>query len=156
MTDLSFDLVKCPNYVVCEKRCPQIVLDYHSGVCLDCNFLFGKWSGGKGILKLLEDLECCICFENKICVTQPKCDHFICVDCFKVCYFGKNRVDLPEPVFPYPDDIKEEYLNDLQHPKWDEDENIKQYLNDLEVWYRETLRVNLSQNYLKCCALCRK
>lgn len=150
----SLSLIKCPNFLVCGKECPQIVFDYHFGVCPDCNFLFGGWNGGKGVLTYLEDLECCICFEIKICVSQPKCDHFICLDCFKTCYFGK--LGAVEPVFPYSDEIKDKYLNSMDDPEWEDDEKISYYLNELEIWYKSTLSSNLTQQYLKCCALCRK
>jgi hypothetical protein len=154
----TFTLVKCTNYLVCEKKCPQIVLNYHSGVCSECNYLFGVWKGGKGVLSYLEDLECCICFETKICVSQPNCNHFICIDCFKMCYFNKNNSNSNnnEPIFPYPEEIKNEYFEDLTNPKWENDEKINTYLNELEEWYKEKLVQNLSNHYLKYCALCRK
>lgn len=39
-------------------------------------------------------------------VSQPNCEHTLCINCFKRCYYGEN-----EPTFPYPD-IEDEYYDD--------------------------------------------
>jgi len=51
------------------------------------------------------DVECPVCFETKRGITLPKCEHAICIECFRDCYYG--RYD--EPDFPYSKDIEEEY-----------------------------------------------
>ena len=38
-------------------------------------------------------------------ITLPKCEHAICIQCFRDCYYGKYD----EPDFPYSKDIEEEY-----------------------------------------------
>ena len=41
--------VQCPNVLICgEASLPQCLLDCHSGLCVNCDIMFGKWQGGKG------------------------------------------------------------------------------------------------------------
>jgi hypothetical protein len=47
------------------------------------SFSVGSLTVGKGILEFIDNHECAICMETKRCVSQPKCNHFICIDCFK-------------------------------------------------------------------------
>tara|TARA_B100002051_G_C16114442_1_gene336851 strand:+ start:209 stop:451 length:243 start_codon:yes stop_codon:yes gene_type:complete len=62
--------------------------------------LFGtwKWQGqeyktGKGILEISDNLECPICLEIKRGISLPNCEHTLCIDCFKRCYYGKDEED---------------------------------------------------------------
>lgn len=71
--------------------------------------MFGTWGSGKnrhegkGVLEPSDDhLECPICLEYKIGISQPRCNHKVCVDCFKRCHYGDKNVE-EEPSFPYQD-----------------------------------------------------
>ena len=58
------------------------------GVCTD-----------KEILEISDNLECPICLENKRIISQPNCNHKICINCFRQCYYGDDN-DEYEPEAP--------------------------------------------------------
>lgn len=142
-------LARCTNFMVCEASRPSYILKCMNNKCVDCNIMFGQWCGGKGNLTFFANLDkCCICLgENKVGVSQPKCRHTICLDCFKKCYF--TNVDIDEPVFPYgidedPDDVK-----------WDNDPLVIKYRDDYDIWEDEQDKLYKEQEELKRCPLCK-
>lgn len=148
--------IKCPNYVICENSDPRWVLRCHNGLCTNCDISFGKWQGGKGILNMKDNEDCCICFEIKKCISNPKCDHFICIDCFKRCYYGSNEDSNKEPPFPYPDK-ENDYFENSDDPIWSNDETIMKWNQEWIIW--DDARTERSQNEHKIlakCPLCRK
>ena len=52
-------------------------------------------------LKFIDTIECPVCYETTEGVIQVNCEHSICIECFKKCYYGTN--------FPYSSDIEKEY-----------------------------------------------
>jgi hypothetical protein len=111
--------VKCPNYVVCETIAPEWYFKCHDGVCVDCNV---AWNAEKMGLDTKNDtinnkncnklkivhtsFVCDLCGNtNEQKIKMVKCDHWVCIDCFNMCYFGKDIFDMrPEsPVFPFPE-----------------------------------------------------
>ena len=98
-------------------------------------------------------MECPICLDTKRCVTQPRCDHLICIECLKRYYYG-NDIDLTN--FPYPE-IEEEYDNDPDNIKWDNEyplikkwnDELNKLLDEDEIEYEST-------EYLRKCPLCRR
>jgi len=89
----------CPNFVICDN-----FIYTESKVCVDCDMLFGSLRGGSGILNFSEE-ECSICSTVGICITKPKHDHFLCVNCFKECYFGSSYM------FKEDEDTLDNYLS---------------------------------------------
>lgn len=145
--------IKCPNYILCETEAPQWLFDCCHGVCRNCDMMFGKWQGGKGELEVVDNVECPICLDEKTCITQPKCQHYLCVDCFRRCYYGDDDSE-NEPQFPYSREIEEEYDND--ESQWEDDELIKKFNEDWNAWQdAKELKREQEQN-LQCCPLCRK
>jgi hypothetical protein len=84
--------IKCKNYILCEA----VLLNYwfdmkRHYLCCNCDSMFGTWgnpetefsNNGKGVLDVIENLDCMICLETKTGISLPKCDHYICIDCFK-------------------------------------------------------------------------
>lgn len=149
--------VKCPNFLVCGNDDPQCILWCHAGRCYHCDLMFGKWcdSSNKGNLIFIDNLEeCCICLDNnKVGVSQPKCEHYICVDCFKECYFAE--CDIESPPFPYDGSIEDEYDDNPDDIRWNSDPLIilwRYYCDTEEIerneWYND--RENLRK-----CPLCR-
>jgi hypothetical protein len=107
--------------------------------------MFGTWSNGeyeqtwKGILEMSNNLECHICLEIKECISQPRCNHSLCISCFKRCYYGDENIE-GKPIFPYPD-IEDEYDDDTENIKWANDYPlIKIYYEKLDKWEREKLK----------------
>ena len=102
--------IRCPNYVVCGSMDPAWCIACHGGTCTDCDVSFGKWRGGSSTLGQVENMECPVCLETKLCVTQGFCSHPLCVACFRKCYYF--TYDVPPPEFPYSKEIEDKYDED--------------------------------------------
>jgi hypothetical protein len=146
----------CKNFELCE--CVLDTID--NKLCLGCQIVFGTspYSGrcrGKGALVFKDNVECPVCLEDgKRGVSQPRCEHFACVDCFKRCYYGDTE---GEPPFPYPE-IKDEYMNSDE----DEDARWKIEYPLIITWSFAYTKWNDMQNkkferekHLRVCPLCR-
>jgi hypothetical protein len=121
--------------------------------------MFGTWGSpptgntGKGTLDFVDEIECPVCFENKEGVSHPNCDHFICIDCFKRCYYGDET---GEPEFPYPE-LEDEYYDDRQNPKWEtEYPLIRIYEEEWDNWENAKHEKYSRERNLRMCPLCRK
>lgn len=79
----------CPNAKICEN----VTKD---DICYDCNMLFGSWRGYKGILDKKENILCPACLKYGYGISRPTCNHFICIDCFKILYFGTKTNTIEE------------------------------------------------------------
>lgn len=90
--------IKCKNYELCEAVLPKWWFECKGNyLCTNCHMMFGTWGKshtGKGILKISNDFECPICLENKRGISQPNCDHTLCIDCFKQCHYYQNEENL--------------------------------------------------------------
>jgi hypothetical protein len=90
--------------------------------------------------------------------TCPKCDHKLCIDCFKRCYYGDDDLEAKEnePQFPYPD-IEDEYYDDQDNSRWEIDYPlIEKYNKDWNEWDNNKQSKYNTENYLRMCTLCRK
>ena len=66
---------ECNNYPICKKKAAQWYLNCHQGCCgPNCCIQYGPLTFSE------EDVECCICFENKKLV-KLICNHAFCFDC---------------------------------------------------------------------------
>ena len=145
--------IKCKNYIICETVLPKWWFECKgSYLCTNCDMMFGTGESvehkniGKG------NLECPICLELKECVSQPRCNHSLCISCFKRCYYGEYK---GEPIFPYPD-IEDEYYEDIENVKWENYTLIKQYNEEWDKWNDEKDKQYEREEYLRKCPLCRK
>ena len=77
----SIEEYKCPNFLLCGSYETQELLDDNNGLCIYCNIM-------NGLLQFEENKECIICLEkNKTGVCfDPKCEHHICIGCYKKKY----------------------------------------------------------------------
>jgi hypothetical protein len=165
ITSVLGECVKCKNFSLCGTVLPKsgVSMKGHY-LCTSCDGMFGTrsvteniGSCGKGILNLIENLDCIICLETKTNVSMPRCEHYMCVDCFKRCYYGDNS---GEPLFPYPE-IQDEFYKDTHYnapnPKWvDYYPLIEEYEQEWELWNDRRLENCAKEVYLKQCPLCRK
>ena len=96
--------IKCKNYELCETVLPKWWFECKGNyLCTNCHMLFGTWKfktqqykTGKGILEISDNLECPICLDKKRGISQPNCNHTLCIDCFKKCYeYGENLRKCP-------------------------------------------------------------
>jgi hypothetical protein len=98
--------------------------------------------------------ECPICLEFKRSISHPNCEHTLCIECFKRCYYGDDNTE-NEPKFPYPD-IEDEYYEDQDNPKWETDYTlIKIYNEEWNKWDDEKTQ-KYNEEYLRTCPLCRR
>lgn len=149
--------IKCKNYELCKTVLPRWWYDCKGNyLCLNCHMMFGSWGShtGKGILEISDNLECPICLEVKRGISQPNCEHTLCIDCFKRCYYGDESRE-GEPEFPYPD-IEDEYDDDQENPKWDSEYPlIKKYNEELNNWDDDKTEKYENEKNLRVCPLCR-
>jgi hypothetical protein len=148
--------IKCKNYIICETVLPEWWFDCKGCyLCTNCDVMFGNWRGGKGILEMTNKLECPICLEMKESISQPRCNHSLCVGCFKRCYYGDETRD-GEPTFPYPD-IEDEYYRDEKNVKWMNDYPlIKIFNEEWNKWDDKRIEKYYSEYHLRICPICRK
>lgn len=151
--------IKCKNYELCKTLLPKWWFECKGNyLCINCHMLFGTWGEshtGKGILEISDNLECSICLENKRSITQPNCEHTVCIKCFKRCYYGDDNTE-NEPKFPYPY-IEDEYYEDQDNQKWDTDYPlVKIYNEEWEKWDDEKNQKYENEENLRKCPLCRK
>jgi len=111
-----------------------------------------------GILDVSDNVECPVCLEVKRSISQPNCEHTVCIDCFKRCYYGDDSRE-GEPPFPYPD-IEDEYYDDggdEENPKWKNDYPlIKIYNEEWNKWDDENNDKYANEENLRKCPICRK
>jgi hypothetical protein len=151
--------IKCKNYIVCKCVLPVWWWECKGCyICTNCDMMFGNWKSGnyvntgKGILDRKGVQECPVCLESKECISQPRCDHYVCFDCFKSCFYKK---EIKEPDFPYPE-IEDEYFDDEDNDKWKDYPLIKKYNDEYnELLDEEDERYEKNGN-LRLCPLCRK
>ena len=101
---MSEDREPCKNFEFCGSTQwphPNSYLDSGGDpdLCVNCAVMFRKE------LVFKNEVECPVCFETNRGITLPNCEHAICIQCFRDCYYGKYD----EPDFPYSKDIEEEY-----------------------------------------------
>ena len=94
--------IKCKNYIICEGVLPKWWVECKGHyLCINCHMMFGTWWSeenthiGKGSLEIINNLECPICLEIKKCISQPRCEHSLCIDCFKRCYYRSHSITSP-------------------------------------------------------------
>ena len=150
--------IKCKNYILCENVLPKWWFECKECyLCTNCHMMFGTWGTqvGKGILEISNNLECPICLEIKECISQPRCNHSVCIDCFKRCYYV-DEMHGEKPIFPYPN-IEDEYDDDQENIKWNNDYPlIKIYNEKFNKWEDNRIEKYENEKYLRNCSLCRK
>jgi hypothetical protein len=154
---------KCKNFEVCGEVLPSWWYDCKEMyLCGNCHQEFGTWSNpeqnvyytGKGYLDFADNVECPVCLETKRGVSQFNCDHFVCVDCFKRCYYGDKS---GRPKFPYQIEVMDEWENDRDNPKWDiEYPLIRQWDEEDEEWLHNSQIKFDNESHLRKCPICQK
>lgn len=140
--------IPCKNTLVCKRSFPKEWVDYNGcTLCTDCDFRFGKK------LEITKN-ECPICLDDRLCVQLSKCEHSICIPCFRRCYYG-DESRIGEPVFPYPE-LEEEYKENPYHKKWSNYLLIQLYQEEYEIWNMKEIDKYMSEGHLRRCPLCRK
>ena len=85
-------LVKCPNFILCQHFIIPFEEKNHYGLCYPCSIAYKLAGYGKGKLEIFETYECTSCKTNAKCIEQPQCEHILCMDCFRLTYnLGDNN-----------------------------------------------------------------
>lgn len=156
--------MKCKNYEICKDVWSKCFLQYKGDyLCTDCDYRFGTWNNkevniyktGKGVLNFTDNISCPVCLEELIRgVSQPNCNHMICIPCFKRCYYGDNS---GEPKFPYSEVIHMEWSQDDKNTKWDiEYPLINKWSKEWDEWDEKRINKFRNEKNLRICPLCRK
>jgi len=142
--------IKCKNYELCECVLPKWWFE-----CKGCYLCINCLISRNGQHEISDNVDCPICFEKKRGLKYPNCNHKICVDCYKRCYYGDNNRE-NEPKFPYPSDIEDEYDSDQYNVKWEtEYPLIKKWNDEWNEWDDNRQYKYHDENYLRICSLCR-
>ena len=160
-TEVDGGGIKCKNYIICETVLPKWWYECKGCyLCSNCHMMFGTWKSenyqyiGKDFLEVSSNLECPICLEVKECISQPRCNHSLCICCFKRCYYGDENNE-GEPIFPYPD-IEDEYYNDTKNMKWINNYPlIELYNEEWNKWNDAKQEKYEQEENLQKCPICR-
>jgi len=152
--------IKCKNHELCGTVLPDWWWEVKGKyICTNCDCMFGTWGTGadahtgKGVLEIKDSVECPICLEDKRGISQSNCSHYLCIGCFKRCYYGEES---SQPAFPYPE-IEDEYDADPYNPKWiSEYPLLINYGLAMDVWEKTTNEKYKKEENLRSCPLCRK
>lgn len=158
--------IKCKNYELCNCVLPKCCFKYKNNyLCVHCENISGTRENlidnfkqdGKGVLEFINNVDCPICLEKKRGVSQPRCDHFACIDCFKRCYFG-DEDESERPIFPYPEIEDYYYYNGIKNQEEMEREYpfIRLYKIKDCIWEDKRLEKYAKEKYLRKCPLCCK
>ena len=137
--------IKCDNFELCETILPDWWFECKGTMlCLNCHCIFGTWGDktGKGTLDFCDNLECPICLENTRCVSQPNCNHYTCIICFKRCYFNKEY-----PPFPYTH-LEEEYENDINNDNYVNNSKWDSYRKKIDEYILVLDKIDDENNYV--------
>jgi len=159
--------VSCPNYLFCGNETPNESIEK---MCVDCEIIFGRWSGGRGKADIKDNIECPICLQTKMGITQPKCEHYVCLDCFRRCQYGDQSYDIGnKPAFPYDKRIEKMYFDSLENPNleieeieelkktWESEYNLlKMYNKKYNEWEDKQFEHALNEENLMTCSVCRQ
>ena len=153
--------IKCKNYELCKAVLPKWWFECKGNyLCTNCHMMFGTWGSGenahtgKGVLEISDNVECPICLEVKRSISQPNCEHTVCIKCFKRCHYGDDNAE-NEPKFPYPD-IEDEYYDNTENPKWENNYPlIKIYNEEWNKWDDKKIQKYTNEENLRKCPLCR-
>ena len=81
-----------------------------------------------------------------------KCEHYLCLQCFDNNWYAYNNI--PEPLYPYSDEIYEEYYQDHEDEKWKGYPLIDVYYQQMTLWHK--LKNEILDRYepLRKCSVC--
>jgi hypothetical protein len=142
---LELTNIKCNNYELCKNFLSN-ENDLICAICIQFNFYK---------IKYYKTISCSICYENNIKgLKQPNCNHKICTNCFKRCYFGNQNLK-DEPIFPY-SEIEKEYFENPDDIKWINNYPlIDKYELEWSRWYNEIDYQYEMEEFLRKCPFCK-
>ena len=89
------ELLKCPNFILCQNFVPKIILDEYDGLCYHCSIAYKPSKKNKGKLEVFNNKKCEKCNCNAQCIEQPFCEHILCLECFRLAHFKPGNDECP-------------------------------------------------------------
>lgn len=157
--------IKCKNHKVCNYMLPDRWYDVRGKyVCIPCEQKFSKIfnpnNNSNGELTFSDNVLCLQCNNMGEGVGYPDCDltlnhqHYLCLHCFDNNWYSYNKI--PEPIFPYNDNIKEEYFDNPANDKWKNYPLINIYEKQLELIAKMSNEIFNRYVHLRTCPVCKK
>jgi hypothetical protein len=121
---METEMVDC---YFCDEPNVWFMISSYNGIMI-CNGCeeFGIFMNKK--INIVNIIDCPVCYQNKMGIELPNCNHIICIDCCKSIYFGYNSNDSQRPKhykeqkeppdFPYT--VNDDIENDDGRQKLDE------------------------------------
>ena len=159
--------VKCKNHKVCNGLLPDRWFEVRGRyLCIPCERTFGKLlnkNEGSGELKFSDNILCLQCNCKGEGVKYPKCEHYLCLQCFDNIWYCYDKI--PNPQFPYNEEIEDRYHDDNLHnmnndmnnnKKWKKYPLVKVY--EKQIILIDRLKDKLFRKYepLQKCNICKK
>jgi len=89
-------------------------------------------------LYINDETECASCSKTTKCISQPRCQDVLCIECFRNHYiYLEDEHSAKEPKFPYCSEIEDEYFRDPHRRwslKWRDDDLINKYNQEWKRW----------------------
>ena len=144
---------KCKYHQLCYGYVPKYHFSSKTKLCYYCTNKFDNADEYNPVFKMKAN--CSNCSKFGRVVNQPKCKHFLCLECSRKCYFGTETY-LEEPVFPYPD-MEHDYFSDMENPYWKKKYPlIKSFEERWNRWDAFTNRSSNIRRLSKKCPTCHK
>ena len=147
---------KCVYHIICNNIAPEWILNDHDKMCIYCHVNGLECKTNSSEVLIYKNKECPVCLEKKDCVQYIKCNHHICVGCYKTCF---KEYDENEPKFPYSDEVYDNYYHkvkkELRYTFNKDYPLIEKYESDWDDWYEGVQEKYNNAANLRKCPLCR-
>jgi hypothetical protein len=147
----------CPNYIVCNRICPQFIFEKSFNVCNYCVKIIKRLGIQTYNIDILPEQECNICYDNDIHIKLPQCRHSICINCFRKLWYKSVFFDIEnEPLFPQPH-LYNRYCTDIEYANQlrKDNMNIEIYQREWNEWDYNRRNSFHDAPYLEKCPMCR-
>jgi hypothetical protein len=114
---------------------PSCFIENHNGIwiCEGCEMVMP-------INNIEQNVECCICLEDKTLIKLPTCIHKVCFGCCKTIYFGSTTNErpihlreMPLESLDWPYELNDDDENDPEHIKQQEYDKFETKNFDIET-----------------------
>jgi hypothetical protein len=153
--------IKCKNHKVCNGLLPDRWYKYRDRyLCIPCEKMFGKLlnpeNKNNGELVFVNNITCLQCNSQSDGVKYPKCEkekeHYLCLQCFDNNWYAYNNI--PEPQYPYSEEIYEEYYQDPEDEKWKNYPLMDVYYQQMTLWHKLKNEILDKYEPLRKCPVC--
>ena len=83
---------------------------------------------------------------------EEKCEHYLCLQCFDNNWYTYDKI--PEPEYPYSDEIYEEYYQDPENEKWKGYPLLDVYYQQMTLWHKLKNEILDKYEHLRKCPVC--